>query len=146
MYGLVLWYKFNQQQDFQFPQALKDKITQKLKFCHPLLILALLESRGKFHSPQKHFWSFTTKQCCSILLNKWRRWGLVFVAYENVLWTTKLHSIFHQHDSWVKKLNFHFEWIYPLSCKQAARLKTNKSGGVELERSELTTLLSPAWG
>ena len=26
--------------------------------------------------PAKHSWSFTAKQCCSVLLNDWGRWGL----------------------------------------------------------------------
>ena len=94
----------------------KNENSVKWNEWNSLLILTLMESRGKFHSPQKHFWSFTTKTCCSILLNEWRRWGLV-------LRTTKLHSIFHQHDSWVKQLNFHFEWIYPLNCKQMTNWK-----------------------
>ena len=28
----------------------------------------------------KHFWSFTTKQHCSVLLNKWSRWGRILIS------------------------------------------------------------------
>ena len=36
-----------------------------------------MESWVRFDGPQKHFWSVTTKQRCSILRNNWRRWWLV---------------------------------------------------------------------
>ena len=37
---------------------------------------------GEVSKSTKHFWSFTAKQCSSVLLNNWSRWGLVLKLTE----------------------------------------------------------------
>ena len=67
-------YYFTSRQVFVFAvkgfTSLNVKITQKLKFSHHLLTSTLTESRLKFPSRRKDFWSFTAKQRRSLLLKK----------------------------------------------------------------------------
>ena len=59
---------------------LKDKVTQKFKFLLTLTQMEVLQST-------KYVCRFTTKQCWSILLNNWSRWGLV--CFEVLKWKKK---------------------------------------------------------
>ena len=47
--------------------ALKDTFTQKWNYS------------PRACKSTHHFWSFATKQRCSVLLNKWSRWGCVLI-------------------------------------------------------------------
>ena len=60
------------QNDMAEDVTLKERFTQKMK------IQSLSSADGKKTKKQKHFWSFKTKQCCSILWISWIRWRLVF--------------------------------------------------------------------
>ena len=59
---------------------LKDKVTQKFKFLLTLTQMEVLQST-------KYVCRFSTKQCWSILLNNWSRWGLV--CFEVLKWKKK---------------------------------------------------------
>ena len=65
---------------------------KKKKKSHCLLAVMLMGSRVNFLSPQTIFWSFTAKQCCSILLVNWSIWGLVL---KHKAWDESIKLVCH---------------------------------------------------
>ena len=63
---------------FCFRAHLKDKFTIKGKCSHYPLTLIAMETSGEALYYMKHFWSFTAKRRCSVLLNSWGRCGTRF--------------------------------------------------------------------
>ena len=93
--------------------GIKDKFTQKGKFSHCLLSLMLMQSQVKFFiSPQKHFWSFKVKQCCSTPKSP-------EAPRSKIDLKRRYFHIFSQNfqcSCWAKIISVHLKWVHEFAC------------------------------
>ena len=85
---------------------------------------------GEFSACTKHFWSFTAKHCCSILLKNWSRWGLVLKCQKIRMKGIIQVSIHNRHNhpmySWVELTLLAFKplWIIRLYFHTSSQFKS----------------------